>query len=298
MAGIYHVYSCARPNGGPAPTDGWSASSKGSVGQFSGDSDTCSQGGSLSAVVSAQAQQNAYMGPEWVFTAPPGTRIAAGTLTATLTSPHGQAWLSSPSPTYDTADVMANCQYNESCGQSGSFSGTFPILNPGGTNIYAIAVCVGPYEGATTCPAGSGVDAAISVSAANILLTTTTAPSASAVGGSLLDHQVLDGPQHILITASDPGPGVYQAIFQLDGRTVANPVIDTSNGRCQDAGSTSDGTAAFLYLQPCPSQVNSVEVPFEPSATSQGPHDLKVLISDAREALLSLKQAGSTPSHP
>jgi hypothetical protein len=280
-AGIYHVYSCSRPDGRLAPTDGWGTSSIGGVGPDSGDSNTCARGGSLSAVVSAQAQQNAYTGPEWIFTAPPGTRIAGGALTATLTSPHGQAWLGSPNPTYDAADVIVNCQFNEPCGQSGVFTGVFPILSPGGTSIYAIAVCVGPYEGATTCPAASGVDAAISVSAANIALTTTTAPSASAVGGSLLDDQVLDGPQNILITASDPGPGVYEAIFQLDGRTVSSPVIDTNNGRCQNAGGTSDGTAAFLYLQPCPSQLNSVEVPFDPAVAPEGPHDLKVLVSDA-----------------
>ena len=283
VAGIYHVYSCSQPDGKPAPTDGWSTSSMGGFGPFSGDSDTCAQGGSLNAVVSAQAQQNAYTGPEWVFTVPPGTQIAGGTLTATLTSPQGQAWLGSPNPTYDAGDVIVNCQFNEPCGQSGSFTGEFPILNPGGSSIYAIAVCVGPYEGATTCPAGGGVDAAISVSAADIALMSSTAPSASAVGGSLQGAQILNGPQNILITASDPGPGVYEAIFQIDGRTVESPVIDTNNGRCQNAGGTSDGTAAFLYLQPCPSQVNSVDVPFDPSVAPEGPHDLKVLVSDAAQ---------------
>jgi hypothetical protein len=280
-AGVYHVYSCSQPDGRPAPTDGWATSSAGGWGPYSGDSNTCAQGGSLSAIVSAQAQQTAYTGPEWVFTAPPGTRIAEATLTATLTSPQGQAWLGSPSPTYDAADVIVNCQYNEPCGQSGVFSGLFPILNPGGTNIYAIAVCVGPYEGATTCPAASGVDAAVNVNAANITLQANTAPSASAVGGSLRDAQILDGPQNILITASDPGPGVYQAIFQIDGRTIASPVIDTNNGRCQNAGGTSDGAPAFLYLQPCPSQMNGAEVPFDPSTVSNGPHELQVLVSDA-----------------
>jgi hypothetical protein len=281
MAGIYHVYSCAQPDGRPAPTEGWSTSSMGDVGPDSGDSDTCAQGGSLSAVVSAQAQQTAYTGPEWVFTAPPGTQIASGTLTATLTSPQGQAWLGSPSPAYEAADVIVNCQYNEPCGPAGILTGQFPILNPGGSSIYAIAVCVSPTEGSTTCPAGSGVDAAASVSAANIALESNAAPSASAVGGSLLASQILNGPQNILITASDPGPGVYEAIFQIDGRTVASPVIDANGGRCENVGGTSDGTPAFLYLQPCPSQVNNVEVPFDPSMIPDGPHNLKVLVSDA-----------------
>jgi hypothetical protein len=281
VAGIYHVYSCAQPNGKPAPTDGWSTSSLGGVGADSGDSDTCAQGGSLTAVVGAQAEQSAYTGPQWVFSTPPDTAIAGGTLTATLTSPQGQAWLGSPSSAYVAADVIVNCQFNEPCGAAGVFTGAFPILNPGGSNIYATAVCVGPYDGATTCPPGSGVDAEVSVSAANIELESDAAPSASAVGGSLLANQILDGTQNVLITASDPGPGVYEAIFQIDGHTVESPVIDTNDGRCENAGGTDDGTAAFLYVQPCPPQVNSVEVPFNPTSVSNGPHELKVLVSDA-----------------
>jgi hypothetical protein len=42
-----------------------------------------------------------------------------------------------------------------------------------------------------------------------------------------------------------------------------------------------NGTLAFLYLQPCPAQVNSVDVPFDPSVAPEGPHDLTVLVSDA-----------------
>ncbi|MFZ1154657.1 MAG: hypothetical protein WAN93_07115, partial [Solirubrobacteraceae bacterium] len=142
-AGAWTLVSCTQPNGQPAPTDGWSTSSTGAVGPDSGDSNTCAQGGSLSAVTSSEAPQPRYEGPDWVFTAPGGSTIAGGTLTATLTSPHGQAWLGTPNSTYDSADVLANCQYNTSCGQTGTLSGVFPVTHTGGTHLYAIAVCVG-----------------------------------------------------------------------------------------------------------------------------------------------------------
>jgi hypothetical protein len=48
-----------------------------------------------------------------------------------------------------------------------------------------------------------------------------------------------------------------------------------------NVGETSDGIPAFLHLQPCPGQVNSVDVPFEPGVVPEGPHDLRVLVSDA-----------------
>ncbi len=280
-ADIYHVFSCAQPDGRPAPVDGWVAGSVGDMGPYSGDSNTCAQGGALSAVTSAQAQQNAYAGPEWVFSAPAGERIAGGTLTGTLTSPQGQAWLGSPTAAYDSADVLGNCQYNLPCGAAGSLTGVFPITHTGGSNIYAVAVCVGPYEGALTCPAAGGVDAAVSITAADIALTVSSTPSASAVGGSLTGGEVLDGPQDIQITASDNGPGIYQALFQIDGVTVRRQVIDSDGGRCREVGQTSDGTPAFLYLQPCLTQVSAQDVSFDPSTVSDGPHRLRVLVSDA-----------------
>ena len=45
---------------------------------------------------------------------------------------------------YDSADVLANCQYNLACGGDGTLSGSFPITHPGGRNLYAVAVCVRP----------------------------------------------------------------------------------------------------------------------------------------------------------
>ncbi|HEY5193989.1 MAG TPA: hypothetical protein VIJ39_09000, partial [Solirubrobacteraceae bacterium] len=185
-AGTWTLASCTQPDGQPAPTEGWSTSATGAVGPDSGDTNTCAQGGDLSAVTSGEAPQGAYEGPEWVFTAPAGSTIAGGSITATLTSPHGQAWLGTPSASYDSADVVANCQYNLACGQDGTLSGAFPITHLGGSSLYAVAVCVGPYEGATSCPATGGIDAGVYVSSAAIALANSATPAASGFGGTLL----------------------------------------------------------------------------------------------------------------
>jgi hypothetical protein len=280
-AGTWTLISCSQPNGQPAPTDGWTTSSTGSVGPDSGDVNTCAQGGTLTAVTSGEAPQNAYAGPEWVFQAPAGSTIAGGTLTATLTSPHGQTWLGTPSATYDSADVLANCQYNLACGQSGTLTGVFPITHTGGTNIYAVAVCVGSYEGATTCPATSGVDAAVSLSAADIELSNGSTPAASGIGGTLLSPGAR-GTQELAFTTSDPGgPGVYAVSAQVDGKTLYSGTPDNNGGECVPVG-TNGGALMFDYNQPCRAS-ESVDLPIDTTSVADGQHTLKVTVEDAAQ---------------
>lgn len=280
-AGTWTLLSCKQPDGQPAPTDGWSTSATGAIGPDSGDTNSCAAGGALSAVTSGEAPQGAYEGPEWVFTAPSGSTIAGGTITATLTSPRGQAWLGTPNATYDAADVIANCQYNLACGQSGTLTGAFPITHVGGSSLYAVAVCVGPYEGATTCPASGGLDAAISVSGAAVELANNASPTASGFGGTLLSANA-HGSQELTFQASDSaGPGVYLVVVQIDGKTVYSGTPDTNEGRCVPIGQ-SGGTLMFDHGQPCRTS-ESVDVPVNTATLSNGAHTLKVTVEDAAQ---------------
>jgi hypothetical protein len=280
-AGTWTLASCTQPDGQPAPTEGWSTSATGNVGPDSGDTNTCAEGGDLSAVTSGEAPQGAYEGPEWVFTAPAGSTIAGGSITATLTSPHGQAWLGTPSASYESADVVANCQYNLACGQDGALSGAFPITHLGGSNLYAVAVCVGPYEGATSCPANGGIDAGVYVSSAAIALANTATPAASGFGGTLLSPNA-QGTQELTFLATDPGgPGVYLVTAQIDGKTVYSGTPDNNEGRCIPIGETG-GTLIFDHEQPCRAS-ESVDLPINTATLANGQHTLKVTIEDAAE---------------
>ena len=280
-AGTWTLASCTQPDGQPAPTEGWSTSATGAVGPDSGDTNTCAQGGELSAVTSGEAPQGAYEGPEWLFTAPAGSTIAGGSITATLTSPHGQAWLGTPSASYDSADVVANCQYNLACGQDGTLSGAFPITHLGGSTLYAVAVCVGPYEGATSCPATGGIDAGVYVSSAAIALANSATPAASGFGGTLLSPNA-QGTQELTFLASDPGgPGVYLVTAQIDGKTVYSGTPDNNEGRCIPIGETG-GTLMFDHSQPCRAS-ESVDLPINTTALANGQHTLKVTVEDAAE---------------
>lgn len=292
VAGTYHVYSCALPNGSPAPTDGWSGSI---TGPFMNPVNSCAEGGALAAVINGSPTQPVNGAATWAFSAPGFASISGAVLWRTISadsiaegSAESLGTLAAPNNIYDSADIFDQC-ITDGCGSKGEpfdrWSAANRVVVPasnlyGAAHIYINAACGGAQGG--SCPAvASPYMAETQLLAADITLEADAPPSASAVGGSLLGATILNGPQNLLVTASDPGPGVYAAIFEIDHSPVAASVLSTNNGRCQNVGGTSDGTAAFLYLQPCPSQVDSVDVPFDPTVASDGPHDLQVLITDA-----------------
>ncbi len=278
-AGTWSVVSCATPQGKPAPTDGWSTSATGPLGPYSGDSNTCAQGGSLQAFSSGDALQTPYAGPRWEYTAPPGSTISGGTVTAMLSSPHGQAWIGTPQETYDAADVIANCQYNDVCGSEGTLRGVFPITHPGGTHIYATAVCVGPQEGAGTCPANGGNDASLAITQAWITLTATASPTASGFSGGLLSMPAR-GTQRLTFHASEAaGPGIYDVRIQADGQTLYEGNPDSAQESCASSG-TQEGVLIFTAQQPCPTE-ESVSLPVDTTSLHDGSHELTVTAEDA-----------------
>ncbi len=56
--------------------------------------------------------------------------------------------------------------------------------------------------------------------------------------------------------------------------------IDENGGRCKNVGQTTDGLAAFLYVQPCPLSL-SAKVEFDTTQVSNGTHHLVVNVIDA-----------------
>jgi hypothetical protein len=83
----------------------------------------------------------------------------------------------------------------------------------------------------------------------------------------------------VTFNATDPGAGVYEAVFTVDGQVVQSTVIDEDGGRCKNVGQTTDGLPAFLYLQPCPASV-SADVGFDTTKVSDGSHHLVVSVID------------------
>jgi len=285
---IWTLASCTQPNGQPAPTDGWTTGwFNGSQTGGSGDTDTCAQGGSLAAIEAGFG--NISSGPEWIFTAPPGQTIAGGTINGTVAAPSGETWMSTPNNGNNAADVFAYCAFNSSCGPNFTQTTTFGIQHPGGTSIYAVALCHDP-GGSLTCPAGNGLNAEASIHAALIELSDSALPTGSGFSGPLLQPNA-HGVAGLLFTAADPnepsltdpspgyGPGVYAVTVQIDGATVYQGTPDTNGGNCAALGNGAGGLV-FDHAQPC-QPLASVDVPVDTRAVPDGPHELKVIVIDA-----------------
>jgi hypothetical protein len=292
LAGQYHVYSCRTPVGEVAPVDGWSPSATGTA---TVTTDTCSQpGGALIAGLVAQTYRTANTNAAiWAFAAPAGETIIAGTFWRAADAAGGaeggatyQVWLAAPTET----SLFDECSYLTSCTKElGSFGQPFAsanlVLEPAanlGARIYIKASCGGISE--YNCPDNdgdtNGYAAVLYLYSANLTLEQTAPPTASNVTGELTSAPTLAGTSDVAFSASDPGSGVYEALFSVDGQTVQSTALDENGGHCRDVGQTTDGLPAFLYVQPCLSSV-SVDVGFDTTRVANGEHHLMVTVIDA-----------------
>jgi hypothetical protein len=295
-AGEYHVYSCRTPDGELAPADGWSPSK---TGTYSYTENTCNQPlGALVVALGDEPTREANADEAtWGFAAPTGATIAQATLWRAGDAAGGgginafyETWFAAPHNSPAPADAFGWCVSGQECPVGvGDMASPFapgnrlsvPSSNLG-AGLFFDAACLGesPYK----CPAGSGdangYAAALYVYAADITLEQAEGPHASAVAGELTSAPVLRGASDVAFDAADPGAGVWQAVFAVDGEVVQRTVVNDNGGRCRDVGQTSDGLPAFLYVQPCAQSV-SVDVPFDSTKARNGAHRLTVSVIDA-----------------
>jgi hypothetical protein len=277
-AGGWTLVSCTNPDGTPAPVDGWTPGVwAGTPVTGSGAVDGCAAGGALSAISGGSAP--AFTGPEWVFTAPGGDTIAGGTIDADFTAPQGQAWISTPQPAFDAGDVIAGCGTPGSCPPAGAFA----ISHPGGTTLFAPAICT--TLAAPACEAGA-LNAQVDIKAADIELADSSVPAASGVSGSLVAGRAR-GVATLRMLASDPGaaggsgPGVYAVSVSIDGTSVYVGPPNPAKPVCPSVGTDpATGHLMFDHAQPCPPTAR-VAIPVDTSSLADGRHALTVVVTDA-----------------
>jgi hypothetical protein len=293
-AGEYHVYSCRTPSGASAPVDGWSGSGSGAYDNY--EKNTCGEGGALYAALGNLTVHIANLDQAtWTFTVPAGETMAGATLWRAGDADGGEAtnatyefWLAGPIET----DVFDACVFasTPSC-SAGKGDSKEPLSSANrlvltsaslGPHLYLNAACQGISE--FQCPSKGGdtnhYAAVVYLYAADVTLEQSAGPSASNVSGELASAPAVSGTSDVAFAASDPGAGVWEAVFSVDGKVVQSTVPDEDGGRCRNVGQTTDGLPAFLYLQPCPPS-ESVDVPFNTTAVSNGPHHLIVSVLDA-----------------
>jgi hypothetical protein len=293
FGGQYHVYSCRTPDGGVAPVDGWS----GMLAPESAFDDrvvnTCAEGGAMIAAIGDVVVHAAEVDrATWMFSTPAGVSIAGATVwrAGYLRGTAGengtyQFWMTGANeePVYDECVFTLGCQREGNLAEA--LSATNRIVLPGGAlgpSLFLNANC-GVIPGHSCQPNGgdpNGYAAAIYLYAADLTLEQGAGPHATGVSGELASAATVRGLSDVAFDATDPGSGVYEAVFSADGRVVARTLLDENGGRCHDVGQTTDGLAAFLYAQPCLASV-SADVPFDTTGLSNGAHHLVVSVIDA-----------------
>jgi hypothetical protein len=151
-----------------------------------------------------------------------------------------------------------------------------------GTNLYLNVSCGGSTG--FKCPSGkgdaNGYAAVVYLYAADLVLEQTSQPTVSDVEGELATASTLSGTADLSFHAEDPGSGVYQAVFTVDGTEVGHTLLDENGGHCKEVGQATDGLPDFLYLRPCPPSLTA-DVPFDTTSLSDGTHHLVVSVTDA-----------------
>lgn len=292
-AGTYHVYSCRTPSGESAPVDGWSGSvaAGGAFDDYAVN--TCGEGGGLVAALGDATIHAANVDrATWAFVAPSHMRLTASSIWRAGDTVGGAVVNASYELALagtDSTQTFDECLYVLACSVEGDSSHpgssvnrvVVPVANLG-SMLYASALCGGVAE--YKCPAGTGdangFAAALYLFAADLTLEDNEGPHATNASGELATAPVVEGQSDLSFDATDGGSGVYEAVFVVDGSTIQRTVVDSNGGRCRDVGQTTDGLAAFLYVQPCAASV-SVDVPFDTTKVANGPHRLVVSVIDA-----------------
>jgi len=288
-AGTWAAESCSLPGGKPAPIEGWQSEAD-NGGPYTGANDSCPTGG-LEAIDSTQWEQVRSTGAIWTYTAPAGATIAGGNLLVSLTAPQGVAYVATPKNIYG-GDVLVNCQFNLGCGPSNALGGwienaSVAITHTGGTQMWAVAECVGPgqpHEADANCAqndGAGGVNALMRISQADIELSDGSTPQGASFSGTLLDTPAT-GTADLNFTASEaaPGPGIYTVTVSVDGHALSTTTPDTNGGKCASLGRDANGVPEYTAQEPCPLS-EQVNIPINTTGLTDGHHELTVSITDA-----------------
>ena len=284
QAGEYHVYACRTPAGEAAPADGWVGTQGPTDDSYA--KDTCAEGGALIAALGDQSVHLANATEAlWSLSVPSAETVVGGTLWRAGDADGGSSedtWYSyallAPGQfhSFDWCTYWAGCptgQGNPAEPLAAANRVAVPAADLG-SHIYMSATCWGLSEKAY-CPAGkgdaNGYAAVVYLYAAESTLEQNEGPIAKEASGPLATEATVQGTSDLTFNATDPGAGVWEVTFAVDGQIVQSTVPDDNRGRCRDVGQTTDGTAGFLYLQPCP-PAESADVGFNTTVLSNGEH--------------------------
>ena len=286
FAGDWVEVSCVNPSQSAAPSEGWT-SFAGGGGYGSNNSTSCGPGSPMFAILSTDAAVGVGANETLQYAPPGGSTLIGGSVDVSFYADgygygaSGTAVAYSPEYAYNGSNVFYQCASGLPPCANGTydFSGVLGIPSGRGGDLYLSAGCGG--DAGQSCDEGGseGAWSLVRLWWANLLLSSEATPSGSGVGGTLLSPNAA-GTAELTLDAADPGgPGVYAVIVQIDGKAVYSGTPNSNSGGCVPVG-TSGGALMFDYSQPCPPS-ESVDLPINTTALSNGQHTLKIVVQDA-----------------
>jgi len=300
-AGSYDLAICHAPAVvSPMPDDTITFASDGD-GAAAGVYEGCGADGYLYADLDGTVAHAGGSSADWRFDAPSGTAVtqavayrtlgaAGGSSDAVPTAAIESVYPSGASITYDSCSQTSGCAPGAGgvlagfdASQASIFSGPGPVQT-----LEGIAEC----EGVGTCATGSGggvcpelgSDPCIATDHLYSLIVTLeddSAPTASALGGALIEPQTLSGTVAVGFEGEDTGSGLAGAAITVDGSVVATSDFGGDPAKCDPLSPAAAGTPAlYAWSVPCP-LIAHTELSFDSAKIADGLHAAAVTVTDA-----------------
>ena len=257
------------------------------------------------ALLSSDVTAPVGAGETLQYAPPPGSTLVGGNIDVSLVADgYGQdasatAVLYTPTPAYDAGDVFYQCANGQPPCPTNEFTGVLALPTDRGGDLYLSAGCGGLTGQYCNQGATNGAWSLVQLWWADLLLNNTSTPAATGFSGPLLSANA-HGTADIAFTATDPnGPGVYTVAVEIDGQPVYDATPNTNQGNCHPvATDATTGALMFDNQQPCP-QTETIDIPVDTTALTDGQHDLKVTVTDAAQNTSTvLDQTITTLNHP
>jgi hypothetical protein len=307
-AGTWMQVSCINPDGSAAPSEGWSGQTGGPADDAGEIKTQCGPGSPLDAGFGTATAAPNDTSELLVYTPPAGSTLDGGEVYFQLdANGYGNGAFTGAglyAGAFSTTDNFFACAYGFiSCPPSSSgswtYAGQIAVPPDSGGDFLAGVGCNGATA-SDICDEGGipGYWALAEIIWARMLLSTGAAPQGSGFSGSALQRGVR-GTAHLVFTATDPGgPGVYEVLVALDGRTVWAGTPDTNDGECVPVGTdTASGALMFDHQQPCPA-TEVADVPVPTTGVPDGAHELAVTVVDAAQDRSTVFDQTITTSNP
>ncbi|WP_028065698.1 hypothetical protein [Solirubrobacter soli] len=276
-AATYEVWSCAGPDGAPAPADGWAPARGGGQTQAVNE---CASGNGLHGYLDGRVAQPQDATARWVFEAPSDTTIASmrmwrgarvGPRTGQSITAYVMYFDDPSSPAGGLQVEFCNADLDVPCSELGTGSplgdGTL-IARPDLKGFKTLSLEVSCTGGNDPCPAVQTPEtAAFRIFRAAISLNDTSLPQfVTPPSGSLTTPVPLTGAQSIAFSAADTGSGVQKAVLEVDGQ----PAVTKELG-C---------APPYTAIVPCKLQASGT-LDIDTATLADGAHTVRVLINDA-----------------